>query len=137
MYIDPIHAGPVALAHAIARASRPYTPSNVSRHLVSADAEQPRLPFESLRRFVRWWRQLDKEPSSTADPVQLMLLSEPAGRPYATALSGLLLMDLIRRKRAAARQQCPGPRQEILAPVGSEQPGALIGVKRAGERARQ
>ena len=137
MYIDPIHAGPVALAHAIARASRPYTPSNVSRHLVSADAERPRLPFESLRRFVRWWRQLDQEPSSTADPVQLMLMSEPAGRPYATALSGLLLMDLIRKKRAAARQQCAEPRQEILALAEPEQPTAFIGVKKAGESAWQ
>ena len=66
MYIDPIHAGPVALAHAFALAAR--------------------------------------APSS-ADPVQLMMIAECAGRPYATALAGLLVMNYFRRLGIGTRQK--------------------------------
>jgi hypothetical protein len=104
MYINPIYAGPVALAHALALATRAHTQLGVSRRSDSTD-DTSRRRFAPLRRLAQWWQQLGAAEGPTADPVQLLLLSEPAGRPYATALSGLLLMDHIRKSRAAARQE--------------------------------
>lgn len=104
MFIDPIHAGPVAFAHTLALATRARTRSENSGHLESTARTSRRLRFEPLRRLTQWFRQLDKGDGSTVDPIQLMLLCEPAGRPYVTALSGLLLMHHIRRTRAAARR---------------------------------
>ena len=82
MYIDPIHAGSVALAHAFTLAAR--------------------APAQPPRRLAHWWQKPGKVECPTPDPVQLMLWSECAGRSYATALSGLLLMNQLRRNRAVA-----------------------------------
>jgi hypothetical protein len=105
MYIDPIHAGPVALAHALALAARAHTQSDDSGHPESPDAAPRWRRFRPLQRLAKWWQQLDEVDGPTSEPVQLMLLSEPAGRPYATALSGLPLMNHIHKSRAAARQK--------------------------------
>jgi hypothetical protein len=72
MYIDPIYAGPVALAQGFALATRAAT-------------------------------GLDRSDLKTADPVQLMMWSECAGRPYATGLGGILVMKYFRKILAAAR----------------------------------
>lgn len=104
MYINPIHAGPVALAHALALAARAHTQFGVSRRSDSTD-DTSRRRLGPLRRLAQWWQQLGAEEGPTADPLQLILLSEPAGPHYATALSGLLLMNYIRKRRAAARQE--------------------------------
>jgi hypothetical protein len=79
MNIDPIYAGPVALAQGFALATR-------------ATTRQHRSDL------------------ATADPVQLMLWSECAGRPYATALGGLLVMNYFRRIIAGRRHKCADPR---------------------------
>jgi hypothetical protein len=110
MYIDPIHAGPVTLAQAVALETRAHTQFGASEPQECRHGPTRWRPFNSLRRFARWWLQLDNEECPVSDPVQLMLLSEPAGRPYATALSGLLLMDHIRRRRVATRQRSVEPR---------------------------
>ena len=68
MYIDPIYAGPVALAQGFALATR-------------ATARQ------------------DSSDLSTVDPAQLMMWSECAGRPYATALAGLLVTRVMRTSK--------------------------------------
>jgi hypothetical protein len=68
MYIDPIYAGPVALAHGFALTTR----AAVGQH-------RSELP--------------------TADPAQRMMWSECAGRPYATALGGLLVIRVMRASK--------------------------------------
>ncbi len=86
MYINPIHAAHVALAQALALATR----------------TRPQL------------RQTDKSDGATPDPVQLMLLSECAGRPYVTALGGLLVMNHFRRYFGAPKKgpPCGGPQKD-------------------------
>jgi len=108
MYINPIHAGPVGFAHTLALATCSQTRSEDSGHRESLECTSRMRGFKPLRRLAQWWRQLDKDAGLTADPVQLMLLSEPAGRPYATALSGLLLMDHICKNRATALSRVRG-----------------------------
>ena len=76
MYIDSIHAGAVALAHAFALAARAPSQPDDRRNCAAG-----------------------------ADPVQLMLIAECAGRPYATALAGLLVMNCLRRLRTGSRQR--------------------------------
>jgi hypothetical protein len=90
MYIDPIHAGPGALAHAFALAARASTPR--------------RRGFKWLLRLAWGSRPQDVADLSTADSVQLMLWSECVGRPYVTALGGLLMMNYFGRNIAGARQ---------------------------------
>jgi hypothetical protein len=82
MYIDTIHAGPVALAQSFALAAR--APG-----------------------------QCDDSGSCapSADPMQLMMLAECAGRPYATALAGLLVMNYFRRLSTGTRQKRADCRQ--------------------------
>jgi hypothetical protein len=82
MYIDPIHAGPVALAH-----PKP-----------SVGAPQARR-FRPLHRFTHWWRGLDDLGGRTGDPMQLMLWSESWGRPYAASLGLVVLMNHLRKSR--------------------------------------
>lgn len=104
MYIDPIHAGTVALAQALALASRVDTQSAASASAGAADTTA-RRSFRPLQGLAQWWRDLDQAEGAAADPVQLMLWAECGGRAYATALSGLLLMEQLRQKRTAARQR--------------------------------
>jgi hypothetical protein len=110
MYIDPIHAGPVALAHAFALAARASTQCGKSAGAAGSDGAPRRRRFKSLMRLVWWSRRQDAADSSTVDPVQLMLWSECAGRPYATALGGLLVMNCCRRHITGARQKPNDPR---------------------------
>lgn len=42
-----------------------------------------------------------ENPAPVPDPAQLLLLSECAGRPYVTALGGLLVMNYFRKHRLA------------------------------------
>jgi hypothetical protein len=105
MYINPIHAGPVALAHAVVLATRAHPQVSIWRLPDSPEVVLPRRRFEPLQRIARWWRNLSIDEGSTADPVKLMLLADPAGRPYTTALAGFLLLDYLRKKRAAGRQR--------------------------------
>ena len=105
MYIDPIHAGPVALAHALALAARAQTQSDDSAYPKSPHVG-PALPrFRPLRRLAQWWQRLDDVKDPAPDAVQMALWTECGGRPYATALSGLLLMSHLRRSLAAGRQK--------------------------------
>jgi hypothetical protein len=112
MYIDPIHAGPVALAHAVALATRAPTQCGVAGPPDSPPVVSPRRRFQPLRRLGRWWRNFGIDEGTTADPVKLMLLADPAGRPYTTALAGVLLLEYLRKRRAAGRhngvQSSPG-----------------------------
>jgi hypothetical protein len=103
MYIDPIHAGTVTLAQAFALASRVHTQTGDSAPAQSSGATPRGSRFRPLQRLAQWWRDLDQADGAAADPVQLMLWAECGGRAYATALSGLLLMEQLRQKRAAAR----------------------------------
>jgi hypothetical protein len=81
MYVNRIYAGPVALAHALAVASRVQ-----SAPAASAGRLRP------LKALAAWLSQPQKLECQTPDPVQLMLWSECAGRNYTTALGGMLVM---------------------------------------------
>ena len=96
MYINPIHAGTVALAQALALATRAPGRSlaGPSRHR-----------FRPLQRLAQWWRELGEANGAADDPAQLMLWADCGGRPYVTALGGLLLMEQLRRKSAARRDR--------------------------------
>jgi hypothetical protein len=104
MYIDPIHAGPVALAHAFALAARASTQCANSVGTAARESAPRRRGFKSLLRLAWWSRHQNMADFPTADPLQLMLWSECAGRPYVTALGGLLVMNYFRRNIATARQ---------------------------------
>jgi hypothetical protein len=95
MQIDPIHAGPVALAHAMLLASR-----------APAAREARRAPLQLL---AQWWRQFTREDGTAPDPAQLMLWSECAGRHYVTALGGILVMTRLRNSLAAVQQKPGNP----------------------------
>jgi len=124
MYIDPIHAGPVALAHAFALAARVSTQRADSVGTAAAQSAPRTRRFKSLMRLAWWSRLPDAADFPTADPVQLMLWSECAGRPEVTALGGLLVMNFFRRNSAAARQTSTDGRQGALCglPEGRDQP---------------
>jgi len=100
MHIDSIYAGPVALAHAFALASRANTASDDSRNLAPPNGVPRRRLFRPLQRLAQWWRGLDTLDSPTSDPVQLMLWSECWGRPYSASLGPVLLMNHSRRNAA-------------------------------------
>jgi hypothetical protein len=93
MYINPIHAGAVAQACALAVAARVPTP-----------AVAPRRPrFQPLQWLVGWLLQPDKADARTADAAQLMQWSECAGRNYVTALGGVLVMKMLQEQNAPPR----------------------------------
>jgi hypothetical protein len=99
MYIDPIHAGPVALAHALALAARAPTRREGSAGTQSPGRSSRRRRFKPLMRLARWWRQPNMADLPAPDPAELMMWSECAGRPYATALGGLLVAQHFRRRQ--------------------------------------
>lgn len=105
MYIDPIHAGPVALAHALALAARVRGQCDGSACPESPHDAPAKRRFRPLRRLAQWWQRLDEVKDPTPEAVQMALWTECGGRPYATALSGLLLMAHLRRNLAAGRQK--------------------------------
>jgi hypothetical protein len=107
MYINPIHAGPVALAHALVLAARTRTQSGSSDHADTLDGTPRRRRFQPLQRLARWWRELDAPAPQHPDPTQLMLWSECVGRPHLTAVTGLLMMEHYRTRLAEARDKCP------------------------------
>jgi hypothetical protein len=107
MYINPIHAGTLALAQTLALATRVHARSGDSTPPESPGAAARRHRFKPLQGLAQWWRDLDAADGAAADPAQLMLWAECGGRPYATALTGLLLMQQFRKKRAAGRQGRP------------------------------
>ncbi len=83
MYINPIHAGPVAFARALVHATRiPRT-----RRL------------RPLQRLAQWWRKLDDTQGPATDPLYMMMWGDCGGRPHASSLSGFLLLVYLRRKR--------------------------------------
>jgi hypothetical protein len=98
MHIDPIHAGPVALAHALVLA-------------VSGRAQ--RRGFRPLRRLAQWMRKPDATGELTPDATQLMLLSECAGRHYATALAGMMVMERYRKHLSGVGEKCQDPGRSI------------------------
>jgi hypothetical protein len=101
MHIDPIYAGPVAIAHALAIASRVQSNSEASRHPKSSVGTPlpRRRHFSPLQRLAHWWRALSEPSACASDPVQLMMWSEPWGRPYNAALGVVLLMHHLRKGR--------------------------------------
>jgi len=105
MYIDPIHAGQVALARTMALAARAAAPSEDSTPLESPDAIPRQRRSRPFQRLAHWWQRGGKIDGPDADPAQLMLWAECGGRPYVTALSGLLLVNHIRRNIKARRRR--------------------------------
>ena len=95
MQINPIHAGAVAQAHALAVATRVETPAPAPR----------RHRFQPLEWLVRWLLQPDKADAGAVDALQLMQWSECGGRNYATALGALLAM----KHRRVPPRTPPGP----------------------------
>jgi hypothetical protein len=110
MYIDPIHAGPVALAHALVLAARTRTQSGSSDHAHALDGTARRRQYQPLQRLARWWRELDAPAPAHLDPTQLMLWSECIGRPHLTAVTGLLMMEHYRGRLAEAGDKGPDSR---------------------------
>jgi hypothetical protein len=104
MYIDPIHAGPVALAHAFALAAR--APRHFENSAVGASSGGLRRwpGFKPLLRLMRWWRPPYGSDFPTPEPAQLMMWSECPGHPQVTGLDGVLMINQLRRKRATATQ---------------------------------
>ena len=99
MHIDPIHAGPVALAHALVVANRARSQSmdgGHSEHPVGTLRAPRRRPWQ---RLAQWWRGLDELGGRPANPVQLMLWSESWGRPYTASLGLVLLINHLRNSR--------------------------------------
>ncbi len=99
MYIDPIHAGPVALAHAIVIATRARAQSKDCGHPEPIVGAPQRRRFRPLQRLAQWWRGLDALDGRPDNPVQLMLWSESWGRPYTASLGLVLLMNHLRKNR--------------------------------------
>jgi hypothetical protein len=109
MHIDPIHAGPVALAHALALASRAATQSGNSEPTQALDGMSRRHRFQPLQRLARWWHEQDATQGPSPDPMQLVMWSECVGRPYLTALTGLLVVDRLRKiEKAAGKRYSTG-----------------------------
>jgi hypothetical protein len=100
MYISPIYAPPVAFARALARSPEVKSPAVAAGQVSCGDAPaQPNL-FQQL---ARWWRKLDETPDPGCDPAAMMLWCECGGRPYVTALTGVLLMNYLRKRSEAHR----------------------------------
>jgi hypothetical protein len=81
MYIDPIHAGRVALAHAIVVATRARAQSKDCGHPEPIVGSPRNRRFSPLQRLAQWWRGLDALDGRPGNPVQLMLWSESGGAP--------------------------------------------------------
>src|ERR1700761_8621395 len=101
MYINPIHAGPVAFAQALISATRKQ-PGEPGRKELLVDAPRP-SPVRPLQRLAQWWRELDNTQGPATDPLQMMMWGDCGGHPHASALSGFLLLVYLRRKRGVTR----------------------------------
>jgi hypothetical protein len=99
MYINQIYAAPVAFAHALAAASRAQSQAKELRQPVSSVGTPPTRHFSVLGRLAHWWRRLDEHGVRATDPVQLLMWSEPWGRPYNAALGVVLLINHLRKDR--------------------------------------
>jgi hypothetical protein len=114
MHIDPIHAGPVALAQALAFAARTTTRPGSSAAAQTPDDISRKPRFQPLQRLARWWHKPDVAPGPSPDPMQLVMWSECVGRPHLTALTGLLLVDHLRRRASGAGRSPQGPGAEAV-----------------------
>ena len=103
MYINPIHAGPVAFAEALVHTARTQTEEPGRRDAEGGTARSRR--FGPLQRLAWWWRQLDEVQAPVTDPVQLMMWGDCGGRPHASALSGFLLLVYLRQKRSTSKPE--------------------------------
>ncbi len=103
MYINPIHAGPVALA--LVLAARAHSQGRESGREASSVAAQRSRRFRPLQPLAQWWRQLDEVQDDSADSVQLLALAECWGRPHANALGVFLLLMRVRRERRLNRAE--------------------------------
>jgi hypothetical protein len=104
MYINSIHAAHVTLAQGFALATRARMHLDVSETPKTATAAPRRHRFHPFSRLAHWLQRPDGTDGPTPDPAQLMLWSECAGRPYVTALGGLLVMkQLLKRFTSTAR----------------------------------
>ncbi len=88
MYINPIHAGAVAQARALAAAAR----------VPAVAVSRRKHRFQPLQWLVTWLLQPDEADARAADPAQLMLWSECAGRNYVTAFGGVLVMKQLHQR---------------------------------------
>jgi hypothetical protein len=99
MHIDPIHAGPVALAHVLLVASRTKSQINDGsrrRHSAGTKRNHRFSPLHALR---QWWRKLDAPGGHCGNPLQLMLWAECWGRPYSASIGLVLLINHLRKNR--------------------------------------
>jgi hypothetical protein len=101
MYISPIYAPPVAFARALARSTEDKRPAATEAAAPCSDAPSQ---LNLFRRLASWWRNLDETPDPGSDPAVMMLWCECGGRPYVTALTGVLLMSYVRKRSDARRQ---------------------------------
>jgi hypothetical protein len=98
MYINPIHSAHVTLAQGFALASRARMHLDVSETPKTEAVPARRHRFRPFNRLAHWLQPKDGSDGPMPDPAQLMLWSECAGRPYVTALGGLLVMrQLLKR----------------------------------------
>lgn len=88
MYINPIHAGAIAQAHALAAAAR----------VQQGEVAPRKHRFQPLQWLATWLLQPDKADARTPDAAQLMLWSECAGRNYVTAFGGVLVMKQLHQR---------------------------------------
>jgi hypothetical protein len=103
MYINSIHAAHVTLAQGFALATRARMHLDVSETPKTATAVARKDRFRPFSRLAHWLQQPGRTDGPTPDPAQMMLWSECAGRPYVTALGGLLVMkQLLRRLTSTA-----------------------------------
>jgi hypothetical protein len=98
MNIHPIHAGPVALAHALLVASCATSRSKDGGDPESPTVAERKTRFPPLHGFRQWWRGLDEPRGRTGNPLQLMLWAECWGRPYSASI-GLVLINHLRKNR--------------------------------------
>jgi hypothetical protein len=99
MHIDPIHAGPVALAHALFVASRAKSAINDSGDREHSAGSERKHRFGPLHGLKQWWRGLDQPGGQTSNPLQLMLWAECWGRPYSASIGLVLLINHLRKNR--------------------------------------
>jgi hypothetical protein len=97
MHIDSIHAGRLALAHAVVVAAQARAQSTDTGHAELVVSNPGKACFAPLQRLARWWRGLDALGARTDNPLQLMLWSESWGRPYTASLGLVLLMNHVRK----------------------------------------
>jgi hypothetical protein len=88
MYINPIHAGAVAQAQALAAAAR----------VSAVEVSRRKHRFQPLQWLATWLLQPDNADARAPDPAQLMLWSECAGRNYVTVFGGVLVMKQLHQR---------------------------------------